>query len=858
MACQFVDYDLVPCPRRVKRCFSLYCVALKSDCPVVLLVAVAMRPDKRFLPLPELLVQWWARQLTLCGWPEVGDPRQAIPRDLALERLAAFGIGDRDEFAWRLWESITDTREPALSRLAALELLALGSVTEWSDRRAVMAWLVHLARAIIVEYPSLQRWVDELSRLDDPVVNAAARDLVEAERQGRGVAWAALKRRVREYDAETTETLWNDDLWRARAAFAPVLYWPFSPDESESRKQRRLLREELEIEGRNHLIETLYWLACQGHRHGWEMDAVRLAREGASAAREWLASLEDQQDYGRVLVRFLNDGEPLEWAAWDWLRLIDQAYLGFCAGWLTAEETENFAAHAVDLLQQRYTDWRAVANAYQRGRSLFEGRDLRPDFATDWARLLEASASPWGRPLADSLDEKRRLAARQAMQKRHASPDAWILAMASVREPDLVQRCRLDEELGMTRRQEAERYLRDVLGLRREEGLSGLARFWMPAQAHHLNQLAADALHAVGVSSSGGDGGRQKRLAACANHAATIVMAEKYAFYLLMAADSGRYSQEEIQGQVQSLCDVLSRFYSDPSRLLAAWSAWEAVLSQEDAPEEGSLKDDIDWHLRDPGSRFHWLTPSQELTWQEPGPRPTLAQFTAIALAGPLNEAAWQIPQPLALEDRLALQEWIEHQYALQGASGLVEFLNFLAGAGDRQEYQINYAPYTLNRPRLEEEIAILESGECAEEERIHLLRLRRVRDNACRCNDEDLTAWDIAQLVDLAMAGRQLDWLDAGEFTHYLEVASRLAEKHYGSWQAYAEGLYSGFGFFMDDTPERETFLVRFREALDAWLTATPLLAGSWASLDFPGQTGRHWTPFHVDVLPGEPHRLH
>lgn len=806
----------------------------------------------------ELLVQWWAQQLTLCGWPKVGDPRQALPRELALERLASLGIGERDEFAWRLWESVTDTQEPSLSRLASLELLALGSVAGWSDRRTEMAWLAHLAQLIVGDCPSLRRWIDDLARLDDPALDAAAHELALAERQGRTVSWAALKRHVGERDTAIVEALWSDDLWRARAAFAPVLRWPFSPDESESREQRRLLREELEIDGRDQLIETLHWLACQGHRHGWEMDAVRLAREGEPAVREWLASLGDQQDYGRVLVRFLVDEEPFEWAAWDWLRLIDQAYLGFCAGWLTVEEAEHFAAHGVDLLQQRYSDWRAVAHAYQRGRSLFEGRDLRPDFDADWARLLEMPESPWALPLAESLDEERRRAARRAVRERHVSPDAWILAIAAVREPDLVQRRRLDEALGMTRREDAERYLDDVLGLRREEGISGLARFWMPAQAHHLNQLAADALHAAGASSGAGDRGRQRRLAACASHAATIVMAEKYAFYLLMAADSGRYSHADIQAQAQSLCDVLSRFYPDASRLLAAWSAWEAVLSQENAPEEGSLKDDIDWHLRDPGSPFHWLTPSKGLAWHEPGPRPTLAQFTAVSLAGPLNEAAWQMPQPLAFEDRRALQEWIEHQYALQGAPGLVDFLDFLVDAGDRQEYQINYAPYTLNRPRLEEEIAILESGECAEEERIHLQRLRHVRDNACRCNDEDLTAWDIAQLVDLAMAGRQLDWLDAGELEHYLEAATRLAEHHYGSWQAYAEGLYSGFGFFMDDTPEREAFLARFREALNAWLTATPLLAGPWASLDFPGRSGRHWTPLHVDVLPGEPHRLH
>ncbi|WP_245392653.1 DUF1266 domain-containing protein [Salinicola halimionae] len=808
--------------------------------------------------MSELLFPWWAQQLTLCGWPYASDPRQALGADEAFARLLSLGIGDRDEFAWRLWDGVTNAKDLALSRLEALELLALGSRMGWVAPQADEVWLCSLARDIVTTIPTLRAWVTALGRLKDPALDAAGRELLNRERQQRGVSWSQLRHGLRSIESSAppwSGDLWQAGPWRARAAIAPVLTWPFECAADERLQRQALLLEQGEVRDRDELLSLLFWLAGQGHRYGWDMDATRVARQGPVARVEWLASLNDQQDYGRVLLRLLADDEPLEWAAWDWLRLVDQAFLGYCAGWLSASEAENFAAHAVDLLQQRYVDWRAVAQAYQRGRSLYDGRDLRETFEDDWGRLLDDGMSPWQVPLGDTLDVSQREAARAFVKQHRASADSWVLAIAAIRDPDLTHRRYLVEPVGQARVEDAERYLSEVLGLHQEEGIGGLARFWMPAQAHHLNQLAADARHSANRRTVGDS---VRRLAVCSDHAATIAMAEKYAFYLTMAADSGRYQPTEIETLSRSVCDVLSRFYSDPLRLLAAWHAWETVLSQDETPEEVSLADDIEWHRADPGSPFRWLTPSRSITWREPGVRPTLRRFTAISLAGPLNEALWQAPQPLAPQDRVDLGEWVEHQYALQGPAGLTDFLDFMVGAGDRQDYQINYAPYTLNRTRLDAEIAILESGDCADEERIHLLRLKHVRDNACRCNDQDMTAWDVAQLVDLALAGRQLDWLDEPRLSHYLEAAMRLAERHYSSWQDYAEGLYSGFGFFMDDTPEREAFLARFRQALDAWLEASPLLAGAWASLDFPGSAMTHWTSLHVDILPGEPQHLH
>ncbi|QTF93934.1 DUF1266 domain-containing protein, partial [Halomonas sp. BM-2019] len=244
--------------------------------------------------------------------------------------------------------------------------------------------------------------------------------------------------------------------------------------------------------------------------------------------------------------------------------------------------------------------------------------------------------------------------------------------------------------------------------------------------------------------------------------------------------------------------------------------------------------------------------------WQEPGPRPSLSQFTALALVGPLNSPPWSLPHPESAREQGAIREWIDGHYGLNGAEELGEFLDYLLEVGDRQEYQVNYAPYTLNPARLGSEIATLESGACSDEERTHLLRLQRVRDNEDGCNDTDMAAWDVAQAVDLAIAARQLGWLEERAFLAVLERAHALAATHYSGWEAYARGLHAGFSFFMGETPERENFLAGFRQALVAWLAAAPPLAGPWASLEFPGARPRHWAPLHIDTLPGDSRTLH
>lgn len=812
---------------------------------------------------------WWAQQLVLCGWAFSPEPT-AIEAQQAMARLGELEVTDRGELGWRLLEAFPQGPADPLRQLAAFELLALAVGAGWLTPDGATRWVLRLAHDITAHHGDCEAWLRALLAArsregwvrGDDGFQEACDALAILERDGDGITWELLTSTLSQKGRP--QDVWpagpGQAIWRLRAAFTPVVALP-AEGSIDWPGGAAWLDEVWQVRHRDELVRAMLWLAGQGDRYGWDLDASRLLELDHEARLEWCSRLGSAVPYGRVLLGFLKRGEPLEWAAWDWLRLVDLAYAGWCLGWLDEQEATVFAGHAADLLTRRYSDWLAMVTAYQRGRSLFEGRDGMDALQRDWQLILQSPVSPWHIPFASLLDEEVRLASQAGIRAWRGDARHWLLTLASVREPDLLLRQGTVPELPEARRQEAQGYLQETLGLFAEDGTEGLTRFWLPAQAHHLNQLATDAAHAALPALATPFGKPQEvavlqrnALKACSRHAATIYMAEKFAFYLLMASDSGDFDGAELERLAESLRGVLCRFYPGARRLLDAWSAWELALPEEGQPP---LNHEIHWHRDDPGSPFHWLD-WKPGDWHEPGPRPTLTRFTALSLVGPLNATAWSEPFRESAREAEAIREWVDSHYGLQDGEALRDFLTFLLQAGDRQDYQINYAPYTLNQGRLASEIAIIESGECSEEERNHLLRLRRVRDNDAGCNEIDMTAWDVAQVVDLAMAGRQLGWLGEARFAEILDDALALASQHYSGWTEYARGLYAGFAFFMAETEEREAFLASFREALVAWLTGAPPLAGAWSSLDFPGARPRHWAPLHIDTLPGDARTLH
>ncbi|MFC0267986.1 YbeU/YbeR family protein [Kushneria aurantia] len=754
--------------------------------------------------MEERLHNWCARRLARLGWQHALPPQQGISAPRAAARLRSMEIEEPGALGWPLLERISLAHHDE-----ALILLVLAFNAGWLGAAVFERWLGWLADG------------------------------------GSGPPWPDQH---------------DDAIWRARAAFAPMVQVDVTDPERERTAQ--FLARIWAVGERDELIRMLLWLAGQGHRYGWELEYRRLAAMGREQRMKWRASMHDQSGYAATLQGFVVHAMPNDFAAWDWLRLIDLAWAGRVMGWLDDDEARLFAAHGVDLLSQRYHDWRDVAKAWQRGRSLHEGIDLLEEFEQEWSLLLDAAASPWQLPLstlaASTLIER----SRHLIRSLRGDARHWTLAIASIREPELLYLqgsapVAPDDEL----RKRSREYLDNVLDWREQEGSEGIERFWMPGQVHHLNQLASDAAHSRLPAPRTPFGSPppnvlfyRERLAACVNANATIFMAEKYAFHLQMLVDAGYFNEARLAAHHRRLAGALARAYSSPQQMLEAWADWERTLPDGDGD---TLLDDILWHGRDPGSPFHWLTPPAGVH-REPGVRPSLSRFAALSLSGPLNAPLWGDPEPQYGSQATEIHDWLDSHYGLSGPEQLIRFLDFLVDAGDRQEYLINYAPYTLNPVRLDQEIDMLESAGCSEDEKVHLDRLKRVRGNDDQCNDTDMAAWDIAQLVDLAAAGRQLGWLDSERLGRYLDDARALAAEHYSDWCSYAAGMLAGYSFFMMGTPERNDFLAEFKGALVAWLTGLPPLSGGWASVDFPGSQSRHWPPYHADTLPGDARVLH
>ncbi|AVI62755.1 DUF1266 domain-containing protein [Halomonas sp. GFAJ-1] len=819
----------------------------------------------------DALNAWWAQQLVLCDWAFTPHPL-AVDAVAAEQRLLQLGIAHRGDLADQLFHGLGAPPGEADRLLGTLEWAALAGAAGWLTQAEATNWAHHVTRRITSEYSDLRAWLGDLRRAlgakgwetgaDDRFIDAC-QALADLESEGEGITWETLEQAL--LTLPELKSLWPQmpaaQPWRLCALFRPVMSYPANaidwPDAPE------WLERIWQVHDREQLLEVILWLSAQGERQRWDIEARELLTMDNAQRLEWQRNVLEDSPYAPVLNKFVSEGEPLEWAAWDWLRVVELAWAGACCEWLSQDEADALAAHAADLIGRRYHDWYAVLKAYMRGQSLFEGVDRRGMTPNVRHKLLmHASHSPWKHPLGTLLDDITRSASRARIKQWRNSPHHWLLALASVREPDVMLRqLNPSAPVAEQRRADAAVYLQDSLGLHADEGHQALARYWLPAQAHHLNQLAADAVHGVMPPSQTLFGQptpdelqQRNAVKGVSRHAATIHMAEKFAFYLHMAMDSGLFEQAPLLAYASALRSCLCRFYATPKRLLDAWFAWESCLPE---PEHDSLINEIAWHLDDPGSLFHWLDWRHD-AWCEPGERPTLSHFTAMSLVGPLNSAVWSEPQVESPRECADIREWVESHYHLSSASDMQEFLTFMLESGDRQEYQINYAPYTLNNERLNAEIAILESGDCGEEERHHLLRLRRVRSNEDGCNDVDMAAWDIAQLVDLAIAARQLGWLERKAFADILDRAYKLAADHYAGWQEYAVGMYAGFSFFMGETPERESFLAGFRQAMVAWVCGAPVLAGPWSSLDFPGNKPRHFAPLHIDTLPEDQRTLH
>ncbi|RZK48621.1 MAG: DUF1266 domain-containing protein [Pedobacter sp.] len=59
--------------------------------------------------------------------------------------------------------------------------------------------------------------------------------------------------------------------------------------------------------------------------------------------------------------------------AWDYARLVNNACMGYAAGYLTAEETEKFVAEVLPLAKQNFKTWQAYYDDFNAGRKEWGG-----------------------------------------------------------------------------------------------------------------------------------------------------------------------------------------------------------------------------------------------------------------------------------------------------------------------------------------------------------------------------------------------------------------------------------------------------------------------------------------------------
>jgi len=603
--------------------------------------------------------------------------------------------------------------------------------------------------------------------------------------------------------------------------------------------------------------QLLYWMAGQGQRYAWQSDVAWLQQADESDRKVWRSELPEGYDAYADLLTDLEPGNQLDVAAWDWVRMADLALAGYLAGYLNQTEWRTFALVALWLLRSQYTSWQALAESYLLGYQLWQTQTdftLSPELEQTWELLLESPFSPFQQLdwQALSLDHPDFRDARANFSA--GLNDSFLLTalIASLRDDACLLTGLAPDELPAERRDEAKDYLFAGLDIHPNETLtSTLSRFWQPGRVHHYDQLALNCrinktprlAKNLAAIPEVWDIWRQQmpELARLVNFPAGIVMAEKYAFYLVKAEETQHYPADERQRLTLALKDYLSWHYSSAQEMLLAWREWDAILSK--AEDEKPLLTELDWHLKDLGSLFRfipWKRPPVSFT--EPGKPVSEADLATLNMVGPLTGIHWSWPEKLPAWPREELKNLLQDTHLLQTAEDLTDYLNHLYHAGDRQEYLIAFSPFTLNEARLNSEIEAHANEKRDEEQEVYYQRLLRVKHNSLGINDVDLTAWDMVQLVDLAVAGYQLDWLDDAQLREWLAKVRQLIIKEYSGWDDFARALLAGYNFFMNESEQRAELLETFSQRLLSLLIAVPPQVGLWYTLAWPGDRARDW----------------
>ncbi|GLR62607.1 YbeU/YbeR family protein [Marinospirillum insulare] len=793
----------------------------------------------------------WLRPLLLT----TNDDRETgeILAECSLPQLA-----DAYSFLHRAWHQTS-----ASDLVSSVQVLAAMRHLHWIDSNESQAWLELFAQRLQQTYPTAEQLLARLEEEDYGV--AKLKRMAQADFSN----WQA------KFSVECTLDKLSLQLPKAlQARNTPIGYalairsssfvvYQQPLDNKEKLKEKfwpdvqATLNEYWQVHSGKDCRQLLYWMAGQGQRYAWQLDAAWLQQAEESDRQVWRSELpEGYEDYANVLTQ-LEPGSQLDVAAWDWVRMADLAFAGYLAGYLTQAEWRTFGLVALWLLRSQYTSWQALANSYLLGYQLWQTQTeytLSPELEHTWELLLESPFSPFQQLdwQALALDHPDFRDARANFSAGLDEPFLLTALVASLRDDASLLTGLAPDELPDERRDEAKDYLFAGLDIHPDEALtSTLSRFWQPGRVHHYDQLALNsrinkaprlAKNLAAIPEVWEIWQQQlPELAELVKHPAGIVMAEKYAFYLVKAEETHHYPAKDRQQLTLALKDYLSWHYSTAQEMLQAWRGWDELLSK--AEDEKPLLIELDWHLKDPGSLFRfipWKRPPVSFT--EPGKPVSEADLATLNLVGPLTGIHWSWPEKLPAWPAQELKSLLQDTHLFQTADDLIDYLNHLYHAGDRQEYLIAFSPFTLNEARLDAEIETHAIEERDEEQEAYYQRLLRVKHNSLGINDVDLTAWDMVQLVDLAVAGYQLNWLDDDQLHAWLAKVRDLITQEYSGWDDFARALLAGYNFFMNESATRSELLETFSQRLLSLLIAVPPQVGLWYTLAWPGERAREW----------------
>lgn len=149
---------------------------------------------------------------------------------------------------------------------------------------------------------------------------------------------------------------------------------------------------------RPELLETLGWLAREGHRKAYN-DACRLDVTATATLNPWETIekvIEDKKVLGQVYFTRAHRDRigPRSLVAWDAGRLITIAGWGVVTGLLSEDEAWAYILPMAQLAQHIYSSWDELGKHYLLGYEFWSG-EWDGELARGHLSLLSNPASPW-------------------------------------------------------------------------------------------------------------------------------------------------------------------------------------------------------------------------------------------------------------------------------------------------------------------------------------------------------------------------------------------------------------------------------------------------------------------------------